>query len=1274
MQRPIVSRILTLVLVLTFLLGAGWMTSRFARAASDLYVAPDGNDTGDCKVNPCASIGYAISQAASSDTINVAAGTYTESGQLNIGSKSLTINGVGTVTVKRSAGSSYFIAASGASSVALKNLTIDASADNTTTNFVVHLSGVTSVTLEDFALVGQGRDYTTDGGAYYYTNPSNTNVVGGLDLINVGTASLKNVAVSANGRNCYAFTNVTTLSLDSIGASQCGHTSSTGWAGVALYGPTTSMTLAGTNTIANAGIGVNVYPNVTLPLSGNIAITNTGLPISAPNSPASDAFAETVAGAPYKVYALTGPTMGMAGYYNTQATAVAGALAGKAIFGVDFMVFDLDTDQFVVGEGMSIQAAIDAAAPGDTLYVATGTYYESDITVNKALTLSGAGQGSTFIVPDPLKVDDATCHPTNGTVHHGIIVAANDVTIKDLTIDGETARGYRMGITSYYWTGGNYNNTTIQDVTVTNIHYRGIVIRRNGALTTGHKVLGATVTHGGCDVQGFAILGFNVDQIEIKDSHVADWKQGIATGNYTGTPSRCDIQGNTVEDVENQAYTLTLNGAGSVFDGNTAIFNDPGNQGTGLVTYQDEITLTNNTFTGAMYGISVGFQTLAKDKLVIGAGNVVTGPGTDVEGSIGIDVSDYSWAGAARNFTMMGTTVTGYETGIWFDPQLGMTSDALINENRIFGNGFGLQNDLGASIDATRNWWGTPCDPGDLISSNVDYSPWWGDPDGNSEVDEALLNNLLVPNGATGELTNAILACAAPGSTVDFEAAGTFEGGIVVNKPGLTINLNGGTVAPGSPAFTIEAANVTIQGPGVLAGNATDPGILVKAGGDNFTLRDVEVREWAAGVRVEASVTSFKIVGNWFHNNGVGLLLDSGVTLGGVVTIEGNLFKENTGNGIQNNSGNEIVATYNSWGHVDGPDDGDGVSDDVVYAPWTFAEVYFDVEPDTEAIQRDVEEGATFDVALKVEAANLHSVQFRFAYDDTLLTYNGLTWDADWDPASVDDVFCVPLTGLAANEIGYVCTRFGDAAIAWDGGPIATFRFTADGVGLTGDGPWQALLDIAHDVQATAAAAYGGVRVYVNNAGFNAPSTADRDITDANDGQIDITGLANFTGFVDLQGRTNDSGATLEVFDQATKSGATLLAQGSSASSGAYTTAYVSPYRLTVGATYWFQINRPLYLPTTPIAATAWSHTGELITRPLTTLNTVLLLGGDATDDDLIDLSDAVCIGDQYGSMTPGFCNGSTGWADVNGDGKVDLLDLVLMGGNYEKTYSSWTP
>ncbi|QLQ06873.1 MAG: hypothetical protein HZY76_13055 [Anaerolineae bacterium] len=146
---------------------------------------------------------------------------------------------------------------------------------------------------------------------------------------------------------------------------------------------------------------------------------------------------------------------------------------------------------------------------------------------------------------------------------------------------------------------------------------------------------------------------------------------------------------------------------------------------------------------------------------------------------------------------------------------------------------------------------------------------------------------------------------------------------------------------------------------------------------------------------------------------------------------------------------------------------------------------------------------------------------------------------------------------------------------------------------------------------------------------------------------------------MDLQGRPNDSGALIEA-----KQGVIVKANATSVSSGKYTTSYVSPFLLAIGASYDVVVDRALYLPATK----SWT----LVTRPLTTLSTVILLGGDATNDDIIDIGDATCIGGAYGNPPVG-C-GSGGSSDVNGDGTTSILDLVLFGGNYGASASPWTP
>jgi len=389
-----------------------------------------------------------------------------------------------------------------------------------------------------------------------------------------------------------------------------------------------------------------------------------------------------------------------------------------------------------------------------------------------------------------------------------------------------------------------------------------------------------------------------------------------------------------------------------------------------------------------------------------------------------------------------------------------------------------------------------------------------------------------------------------------------------------------------------------------------------------------------------------------------------GVDLAGIVTIEGNLFKVNGLNGIQHNGSGTLPAEYNSWGHIGGYAPGDGIGGSVDADPFTYIESFFDVWPDALALERHVPENTSFNVALKADAVNLYGLSFKFTYDPLRLTLNSTTFSAKWDGKCYD--FSSPGT------VAYACSlRSPEAEWTATAGTIATFNFTA--LTLPSDSPMTTYLDLAHAEEDTSAAAIAGQKVFVNNAGFNAPSTPDRNITDADDGRIIVERQANYAGFVNLQGRVNDSGATIEVHATSTY-GSLLLASAISASSGAYSTVPIPPYWLAANSEYWFQVDRALYLPTTiknPVAA-LYAHSHVLDVVPLTTLGTVLLLGGDATDDETILVSDLTCIGGNYGGT--GVVCGATGWSDVNGDGKVNVQDLSMAGGNLYRDSSPWTP
>jgi VCBS repeat-containing protein len=96
-------------------------------------------------------------------------------------------------------------------------------------------------------------------------------------------------------------------------------------------------------------------------------------------------------------------------------------------------------DGFHVLPGMSIQAAIDAAQPGDTIFIEAGTFQEQLTIDGKDITIQGAGQGQTILLsPDVADLSINIVDTARNVSSHAIIGITNDadVTITGLTVDG----------------------------------------------------------------------------------------------------------------------------------------------------------------------------------------------------------------------------------------------------------------------------------------------------------------------------------------------------------------------------------------------------------------------------------------------------------------------------------------------------------------------------------------------------------------------------------------------------------------------------------------------------------------------------------------------------------------------------------------------------------------------------------------------------------------------------------------------------------------------
>ena len=149
----------------------------------------------------------------------------------------------------------------------------------------------------------------------------------------------------------------------------------------------------------------------------------------------------------------------------------------------------------------------------------------------------------------------------------------------------------------------------------------------------------------------------------------------------------------------------------------------------------------------------------------------------------------------------------------------------------------------------------------------------------------------------------------------------------------------------------------------------------------------------------------------------------------------------------------------------------------------------------------------------------------------------------------------------------------------------------------------------------------------------------------SSNGSIDVVLACIFSGTIDLQSRSNDSGVAFTVVGAETFS---------------TTTDASGYYELTVpGDTYDVFAEMDRYLD--------GERTDEVC--PAGGVNQppqVTLLGGDTNDDCTVNILDLSFMGARFRTST-----GDENFdprADINADGKVNILDLTVAGGNFRET------
>ncbi len=395
----------------------------------------------------------------------------------------------------------------------------------------------------------------------------------------------------------------------------------------------------------------------------------------------------------------------------------------------------------------SIQSAIDAANPGDTIEVAAGTYYET-LTVNvenltlrstdgaEATTIDGSSTGDVISI----EADGVTINGfeiMNG--YNGIYLNfADNCTISNNTCENNSDDGIFIN---------NSDNCTVSNNTCSNNSDDGIYIDES---------LNNTIENNTCEGNSKSIYLYYSGYCTVSNNNCSN---NSDDGIYLDSSGYNDITNNTCEN-NDDGICLDYSHY-NILDNNTCENNT--NYGIYIWWESEYDNLTNNTCSNNDYGIYLDYSrynTLDNNNC---SNNDYDGIylewESDYNDIINNNCSNNSDDGIylyeswdctisnnncsnnsddgiylddTRNCTIENNNIKNNACGVYL---CGLFTNNTINHNNIVGNiQLGVNNLGTGTVDATLNWWGDPGGPGadedgdtvygDDVSANVNYDPW----------------------------------------------------------------------------------------------------------------------------------------------------------------------------------------------------------------------------------------------------------------------------------------------------------------------------------------------------------------------------------------------------------------------------------------------------------------------------------------------------------------------------------------------------------------------
>jgi hypothetical protein len=407
----------------------------------------------------------------------------------------------------------------------------------------------------------------------------------------------------------------------------------------------------------------------------------------------------------------------------------------------------------------TIQAAVNAANPGDTIRVCPGTYEEQVVIDKSNLHIVGSGAAVTTI-RSPVSL---SYFFTTGPNNNYPIVGVHDctgVTLEDLTIDG-AGRGngnYRFQGVAWFNADGGMDDCVVRGIRETPFSgtQHGVAVYCNNS---GGGPYNLSVTD--CRIEdyqknGFVLAGdglaFTVDNCDVLGvgATAIIAQNGIqASFGPSGTISRCDVSGHMYTPLTFVSCGLLLFDAGTV-DVNGCTLSD-NNVGAYYIDTDGTFAANhvNNAAATALYGVALddsaaaltGGNRVPPIELFDGAalpGEDGPGGGNTVDivdcALLGHDepnsygVTAYAAGGASLTLNVATSQLRDWDYGVdTFES--GGTIVATVNYNQIVSNAtLGFSSNSAAPQNAEYNFWGDCTGPLDALGTDEADSPPCFDP------------------------------------------------------------------------------------------------------------------------------------------------------------------------------------------------------------------------------------------------------------------------------------------------------------------------------------------------------------------------------------------------------------------------------------------------------------------------------------------------------------------------------------------------------------------